>query len=159
MQIEYKKGDILESDSQALVNAVNCVGIMGAGLAKQFKTKYPNMYKHYKDSCNKGYLSIGKLCCFKEKNKIIINFPTKIHWKNSSQLSFIDKGLDALILAIYKYDIKSISIPMLGCGLGQLKKEDVHSLIINKLSKSLKDKQIIVRIYLKKRLCYEKNIH
>lgn len=79
MQIEYKKGDILESDSQALVNAVNCVGIMGAGLAKQFKTKYPNMYKHYKDSCNKGYLSIGKLCCFKEKNKIIINFPTKIH--------------------------------------------------------------------------------
>lgn len=122
MQIEYKKGDILESDSQALVNAVNCVGIMGAGLAKQFKTKYPNMYKHYKDSCNKGYLSIGKLCCFKEKNKIIINFPTKIHWKNSSQLSFIDKGLDALILAIYKYDIKSISIPMLGCGLGQLKK-------------------------------------
>ncbi|WP_396652128.1 macro domain-containing protein [Megamonas hypermegale] len=57
---------------------------------------------------------------------MIINFPTKIHWKNSSQLSFIDKGLDALILAIYKYDIKSISIPMLGYGLGQLKKEDVH---------------------------------
>lgn len=148
MIIEYKKGNILESKAEALVNPVNCVGVMGAGLAKQFKKKFPNMFNHYRTICFNKSLDIGKIDYCKEKDKVIFNFPTKIHWKNKSLIEYIDKGIDALILIVEELDVKSIAVPMLGCELGGLNKQIVHTLIVNKFANEFKRKNLLIEIYL-----------
>ncbi|MDR0603413.1 MAG: macro domain-containing protein [Bacteroidales bacterium] len=137
--IHYITGNILDSDAQALVNTVNTMGIMGKGIALQFKKSFPNNYKAYQDACKRKEVSIGKLFVTKESNlssgeKMIINFPTKDDWRKSSEYSYIEKGLDNLLEIIEDYQIKSIAIPPLGAGNGGLLWEKVKKIIEKKLN-------------------------
>lgn len=131
MMIEYTKGNIFEAEVDTLVNPVNCVGVMGKGLALQFKKKFPENFVIYKDYCDRGEMEIGKVLWVYGREGSIIHFPTKIHWKNPSNIKFISWGLHDLarILNEHTEDIKSIAIPPLGCGLGGLKWEDVKPFI------------------------------
>lgn len=132
--------NIFDSGCQALVNPVNIKGVSGAGLAKVFKEKFPENQKNYENACKNGWVSTGNILLVYDTfgSKFILNFPTKADWKEKSKLDYIDKGMDALIHIIQKYDIRSVAFPMLGCGLGGLKAEDVFPIMRNKLDK-LKD--------------------
>lgn len=134
--IDLVKGDILKADAEALVNTVNCVGIMGRGIALQFKKAFPENFKAYKAACNHKQIEPGKMFIY-DLNRLynynprfIINFPTKRHWKNKSHIEDIKLGLADLIDAIQQQQIRSIAIPPLGCGLGGLNWEEVRPLII-----------------------------
>lgn len=135
--IEYKNGDILIEDVEAIVNTVNCVGIMGRGLALQFKNKFPQNFKEYQLACTNKEVQLGKMFVHQTGQlinpKYIINFPTKGHWKQNSKIEDISNGLDDLITIIEKYSIKSIAIPPLGSGLGGLDWNQVKKLIEEKL--------------------------
>lgn len=137
--IKYITGDILESNADALINTVNTVGVMGKGIALQFKKAYHNNYKAYVDACKRNEIEIGKVFIVKDSNlssgeKYIINFPTKKDWRKPSEYSFIDAGLDDLVRVIKEYKIKSVAIPPLGAGNGGLEWEKVKKIIENKLS-------------------------
>ncbi len=145
--IQYRTGNILDSNAEALVNTVNTVGVMGKGIALQFRKAYPNNYKIYKKSCGNNELEIGKLLVTKDSNissgeKIIINFPTKKHWRSPSEYLYIEQGLDSLIQIIKEYNISSIAIPPLGSGNGGLDWRKVKTLIEQKLS------EVNITIYL-----------
>ncbi|WP_288360401.1 macro domain-containing protein [uncultured Bacteroides sp.] len=136
--IRYIEGDILASDAQALVNTVNTVGVMGKGIALQFKKAFPNNFKAYFDACKSGTIGIGKLFITHDSNlnvgdKIIVNFPTKKDWRKPAEYSFIEKGLDDLVKVISDLQIKSIAIPPLGAGNGGLEWEKVKKIIEQKL--------------------------
>lgn len=136
--IKYVTGNILESSAQALVNTVNTVGVMGKGIALQFKKAFPSNYKAYVEACKENKIGIGKLFVTKDTNlnsgeKIIVNFPTKKSWKKPSEYSYIEVGLDDLVRIIEKYQIKSIALPPLGAGNGGLKWEQVKKIIDRKL--------------------------
>lgn len=122
--ITYGAGDLLQADTDALINTVNCVGVMGKGIALQFKRRYPDMFAAYEKACKSGDVTIGKMFVFEtgqlEGPKFIINFPTKKHWRSPSQLSYIDAGLVDLIRVIRDLEITSIAIPPLGAGNGGL---------------------------------------
>ncbi|EMI5489607.1 macro domain-containing protein [Providencia stuartii] len=132
--IKYQYGDILESETVALVNAVNCQGVMGKGLAYQFKERYPKNYWVYKNACENNKFKIGDILVVEENNKLIVNFPTKDSWRKKSQYDFITKGLESLKRIILEKNITSISIPPLGCGNGGLEWQRVENIIINILS-------------------------
>jgi O-acetyl-ADP-ribose deacetylase (regulator of RNase III) len=122
--IEFRSGDILKDESDALVNTVNCVGVMGRGIALQFKDAYPENLKVYAAACKRGEVKPGRMLVF-ETGKLtppryIINFPTKRHWRGRSRLEDIESGLAALVKEIRARDIQSIAIPPLGSGLGGL---------------------------------------
>lgn len=145
--LELRKGNIFDTDTQALVNPVNTDGVMGKGLAYQFKTKYPLNFKKYFESCQNKNFDIGKdLIYIKEKGKIVINFPTKRSWKENSKIEYIKIGLIKLEELILKEKIKSISIPPLGAGNGKLDWELVKEQIIL-FEQNLKDKEIRIVIY------------
>ena len=135
--IKNKNGDILREDVEAIVNTVNCVGIMGRGLALQFKNKFPQNFKEYQLACTNKEVQLGKMFVHQTGQlinpKYIINFPTKGHWKQNSKIEDISNGLDDLITIIEKYSIKSIAIPPLGSGLGGLDWKMVKKLIEEKL--------------------------
>ena len=135
--IQYIKGNILESAAAALVNTVNLVGIMGKGIALQFKTQFPTNYKLYKQACAEKRINIGKLFVTKENtvwgDKLIINFPTKTDWRKPSEYAYIEAGLDDLLRIISEYNITSIAIPPLGAGNGGLNWEKVKQIIDSKL--------------------------
>ena len=118
--IELRKGDILRTDAQALVNTVNCVGVMGRGVALQFKNAYPANYDAYRFACEQNQVVPGKMFVFDTgyltNPRYIINFPTKRHWKGKSRIEDIDAGLADLQLVIRELGIKSIAIPPLGAG-------------------------------------------
>lgn len=122
--IEFKTGDIFGSNVEALVNTVNCVGVMGAGIALQFKKRFYKNFEAYRDACKENKVNLGKMFVFDNGEgfnpRYIINFPTKRHWKNPSRMEDIDEGLKDLVVVISKYNIKSISVPALGSGLGGL---------------------------------------
>lgn len=124
---------MLEAETDALVNTVNTVGVMGKGIALQFKERFPMNFKIYADACKKGEMQIGKMLVVKENTisgeKLIINFPTKTEWFKKSQYSYIEDGLFDLAKVIDEYQIKSIAIPPLGCGNGGLKWEKVKPLM------------------------------
>lgn len=137
--IKYITGNILESSAEALINTVNTVGVMGKGIALQFKKAFHNNYKAYVEACKRNEIEIGKLFVVKDSNlssgeKYIINFPTKKDWRKPSEYSFIESGLDDLIRVIKEYKIKSIAIPPLGAGNGGLKWEKVKRIIEQKLN-------------------------
>jgi len=139
-------GDILKADVEALVNPVNCVGIMGAGLALQFKQMFNENYIEYKKACSEDKVFPGNVLTYitwLDNPKYIINFPTKRHWRDMSTLSDIDAGLVSLTNEIWLRGIKSIAIPKLGCGLGGLDWRIVKPLIIKHLS-HLDDIRIII---------------
>lgn len=136
--IEYKMGDILNQDAEAIVNTVNCVGVMGRGLALQFKNKYPQNFKEYATACKKEEIVPGKMFVHHTGQltnpKYIINFPTKRHWKGKSKIEDIENGLDDLTKVIEELEIKSIAIPPLGSGLGGLDWHVVKEKITQKLA-------------------------
>jgi O-acetyl-ADP-ribose deacetylase (regulator of RNase III) len=139
--IEYTIGNLLESDTQALVNTVNTVGVMGKGVALQFKEKYPGNFKIYADACKKGEVNIGKMLVTRDRTlegeKIIINFPTKTEFYRKSQYRFIEEGLQDLVRVMDEYRIGSLAMPPLGCGYGGLQWVKVKALIEHYLGGSL----------------------
>ena len=146
MPIEYRVNqDIFKSKAEAIVNTVNCVGVMGKGLAKEFKKRYPIMYKDYRKKCENNQLYIGKLHIFKTLDHLIINFPTKIHWKNNSRLEWIEAGLKYFVKNYRKWKITSIAFPQLGTSHGKLSWNDVKPLMENYLD----NLGISVEIYIK----------
>ena len=128
--IEYKTGDILAADTEALVNTVNCVGVMGRGIALQFKNAFPENFVAYERACRLGEVQPGRMFVFDTHGltnpRFIINFPTKRHWRGKSRLEDIDSGLEALVEEIRARGIRSIAIPPLGSGLGGLNWLDVR---------------------------------
>ena len=143
--MHYTTGDLLKSSAEALVNTVNCEGYMGKGIAYQFKMQYPENNKDYVKACKSGELTVGKLHYFKEKGKIIVNFPTKNKWRANSKIEYINDGLDELIKLIHQLNIKSIAIPPLGSGNGGLIWSEVKEIIEKKLS--VLDDRIDIFIY------------
>ena len=132
------KGNILESDAQAIVNTVNTVGVMGKGLALQFKETYPVNYHKYKDACKRGEVRIGAMFITEETDlhgrKIIVNFPTKTTWRKPSTYEYVEQGLNALKKEIVIRNISSIAIPPLGSRNGGLDWNIVKKMIYDKLS-------------------------
>lgn len=131
--ITTTQGNLLEADAEALVNTVNCVGVMGKGIALQFKQAFPENFSHYAKVCKKGGMVVGKMLVFETGGmlnpKYIINFPTKRHWKGKSKIEDIETGLVDLAAQIKRYRIQSIAIPPLGAGLGGLMWTEVKPLI------------------------------
>ncbi len=122
---------IFDSQAQALVNPVNCVGVMGRGLAKDFAIRYPDMLASYIAKCAAGFKP-GELHVWQSQSLTIINFPTKIHWRDPSKIEYIVQGLDSLLDLCQKWNFQSIAIPALGCGLGQLHWPAVKTLILDR---------------------------
>lgn len=122
--IEYTHGDILRSDAEALINTVNCVGVMGRGIALQFKEAFPANFKAYVAACKRAEVQPGRMFVFETGQltppRTIINFPTKRHWRGKSRMEDIDAGLVALVETIRERGIRSIAVPPLGSGLGGL---------------------------------------
>jgi O-acetyl-ADP-ribose deacetylase (regulator of RNase III) len=137
--IQFVEGNLLESQAEALVNTVNTVGIMGKGIALQFKNAYPENYKQYVQACKDKTIGIGKLLVTEEQTlmygkKIIVNFPTKTDWRKPSEYSYIEQGLTALVQIIQTRGIKSIAIPPLGAGNGGLDWSRVKQMMESRLS-------------------------
>lgn len=131
--IRCAQGDILKADAEALVNTVNCVGVMGRGIALQFKRAYPANFKAYAAACERKEIQPGRMFVFDTGEltnpRYIINFPTKVHWRGKSRIEHIEAGLDALVAEIKAHEIKSIAVPPLGSGLGGLDWAEVKPLI------------------------------
>jgi O-acetyl-ADP-ribose deacetylase (regulator of RNase III) len=131
--VTFTRGNILDANVEALVNPVNCVGVMGKGLALQFKNAYPDAFVEYLRACRDGQLEPGRVQvvdigrptgpCF------IVHFPTKRHWRERARLVDVATGLDALVAEVERRNIRSIAMPALGCGLGGLAWADVRPLI------------------------------
>lgn len=145
--IIFKTGDILSEDVEAIVNTVNCVGIMGRGIALQFKNTFPENYKAYVAVCKRNEMKPGRMFVFETGQltnpKYIINFPTKRHWRGKSRIEDIDAGLIALVKEIQSRNIQSIAIPPLGSGLGGLDWSTVRSRIEEAL-REVSDLKIII---------------
>ncbi len=128
--IETKRGDILQADAEALVNSVNCVGVMGRGIALQFRQAFPDNYRAYRAACARQQLRPGVLLVHDRgplaRPRYIINLPTKRHWRSKSRLADIEAGLAALVLEVRARGIRSVAVPPLGCGLGGLRWKDVR---------------------------------
>lgn len=131
--IEYKTGDILAEDAEALVNTVNCVGFMGRGIALQFKKAWPENFKAYAAACRRHEVQPGRMLVFETglltNPRYLINFPTKRHWRGNSRIEDIEAGLTALVEEVRKRGIRSIAIPPLGAGLGGLDWAEVRTRI------------------------------
>ena len=137
--IKYIEGNLFDSQAQALVNTVNTVGVMGKGVALQFKNYFPNNFRRYVEACKDNTIHIGKLLVVEEESlhlgrKLIINFPTKTDWKKPSEYIFIEKGVSDLIRIIEANKIKSIAIPPLGAGNGGLNWTNIKEILESQLS-------------------------
>ncbi len=145
--IKYKNGDILKEDAEALINTVNCVGVMGRGIALQFKKAFPENFKNYAAACKRKEVQAGRMFVYETgltlNPRYIINFPTKRHWRGKSRMDDIKAGLKALVEVIHQYNIQSIAIPPLGSGLGGLDWADVKPRIETAL-KQLTEVQVII---------------
>jgi len=145
--IKYTTGNIIESNAEALVNTVNTVGVMGKGIALAFKKAFPENYKIYREAFKSGQLNIGELLITTTNQlspKYIINFPTKKHWRERSEMNFVETGMKALVKEIRQRAIKSVAIPPLGCGNGGLKWEKVKPLILRELEAVQDDVEVII---------------
>ncbi len=141
--IEYVKGNIFDSDADCIFNTVNCEGFMGKGIAYQFKERFPDNNRQYKEYCKEGKLRPGVLLILTEKGKTIVNFPTKDKWRNPSKMEYISDGLDEFIRVLPELRIKKVAIPPLGCGNGGLEWRDVKRLIEDKL----RDCNTVIQLY------------
>ncbi len=133
--IEQGCGNLLEADIEALVNTVNCVGVMGKGLALQFKQAFPDNFAAYKAACKDGQINSGSIFVHitgKLLNpRYVMNFPTKRHWRDRSRREDIQSGLRSLTSDVERLQIQAIAIPPLGCGLGGLDWGDVKPMIVD----------------------------
>jgi O-acetyl-ADP-ribose deacetylase (regulator of RNase III) len=150
--IEFVSGNVFESGCEALVNPVNCGGVMGAGLAQEFKRYFPQYFFRYKIRCARGHIQPGwvdgyglsrKDACFPGV-KAVISFPTKNHWSEDSKLTDIDRGLQSLAETIEDWGFTSVAVPALGCGKGGLKWADVKALIEKHLAPL---SNILIKVY------------
>lgn len=145
--IKFVTGNLLDAKVDALVNTVNTAGVMGKGLALQFKKAFPANSKAYEAACKQGEVQIGKMFVFDAGGivlpRYIINFPTKKHWRSPSKLEYVEQGLGDLIEVIRDRQIRSIAIPPLGAGLGGLDWRKVRSVIERALS-TLSDVEVLV---------------
>ena len=132
-KVTITKGSIFKSNAKIIVNPVNCVGVAGAGLAKKFKERYPFAHSEYSQACDNGLVSVGSILVLPTERqtgpKYIACFPTKRHWSEKSNLTYINDGLLGLRDGLSKLNAKSVAIPALGCGLGGLDFSDVLRLI------------------------------
>ena len=138
--IELRHGDLLEAPAEALVNAINTEGVMGKGIALQFRRKYPEMFQSYEKACKAGEVRLGHIHIFDLGGlaggpRWIFNFPTKGHWRERSRMGDIDTGLTDLSAQIARLGIKSIAMPALGCGNGGLDWMTVRPLIEARLGR------------------------
>lgn len=131
-----KIGDLFESKCSTIVNTVNCVGVMGKGIALEFKKRYPEMFMDYVLKCNRGDVKPGLPYVYQNSEGVsVLNFPTKDHWRSPSRLSYVIDGLDWFIENYERYNIESIAFPPLGCGNGGLSWSTVGPIMYQKLSK------------------------
>jgi O-acetyl-ADP-ribose deacetylase (regulator of RNase III) len=147
VMIRYKTGNLLEDQVDALVNTVNTVGVMGKGIALQFKQAFPDVFREYEKESKKGNVQVGKMQVVPTNALVgpnyIINFPTKKHWKEKSKMIYVEEGLKDLVQVVRKLEIESIAIPPLGCGNGGLNWLEVKPII----EKAFADESIVVHIY------------
>lgn len=145
--IELTRGNLLEANVEALVNTVNTVGVMGKGIALQFKKAYPDNFKAYKAECDSESLVLGRIFVFDRQTMVgpryVINFPTKHHWKGKSRREDIESGLRSLVEEVKGHGIHSIAVPPLGCGLGGLAWSEVRPMI-ERAFMSLPDVQVLL---------------
>lgn len=138
-------GNLLHDDAQALVNTVNTVGVMGKGLALQFKRAFPEVFEQYATACREGRVQPGRIHAvpLRSSDRWVLNFPTKRHWRQRSRIEDIEAGLDDLVLVLAELKITSVAVPPLGCGNGGLDWVQVHPLIMSKLG----ELDVDVRLY------------
>lgn len=144
--ITFKKGNIFSSDKQTIVNTINCVGVMGKGVALGFRLRYPEMYEKYKEFCKNKQIAIGKLWLYKqpqEGSQWVLNFPTKFHWKYPSKMEYLEAGLQKFVDTYKDKGITSIAFPLLGTHNGGLDKIEV----LNMMHFYLKKCSIPIEIY------------
>lgn len=143
--IQMKQGDLLQSSMQTLVNTVNCVGVMGKGIAFSFKRRFPEMCNDYEARCSRNEVKLGEPYCYTlADGRKIINFPTKGSWRENSKLASIDRGLDYMVAHLNEWGVTSLAIPPLGCGLGNLHWSDV----LPRIQRAFAALQIPVEIYM-----------
>jgi O-acetyl-ADP-ribose deacetylase (regulator of RNase III) len=142
--IQYIKGNLFTSNAKVIVNTVNTVGVMGKGIAADFKKYYPEMFSQYKKLCDEGKFNIGELFLYKTSNKWVLNFPTKKHWRGKSTLEYIEEGLKRLVQDATRLQITDIAMPKLGCGNGGLEWDTQVKPLVEKY---LKKAPINVSIY------------
>lgn len=135
--VEFTRGNLLEADVEALINTVNTVGVMGKGIALQFKQAFPDNFKAYERACRAGEVQLGRMFVWHSDRlgnpRLIINFPTKQHWRAKSKLRDIQAGLHDLRTVLEAEGVKSVAVPPLGCGHGGLEWSDVRPLILEVL--------------------------
>lgn len=137
-------GDLFASRAQTLVNAVNCVGVMGKGLALEFKKRFPQMFDDYVERCQRKQVRLGEPYVFRNQaGTIVVNFPTKGHWRLSSRLIDIELGLDYFVAHYADWGVSSVAFPALGCGNGGLDWAGVEPVMYGKL----RDLPIPVEVY------------
>ena len=145
--IIFQNGDLFESGAEAIVNPVNTHGVMGKGLALQFKKRFPGNFAAYKEACRNGDVRTGEMFLFREMNDRgavwVVNFPTKEHWRGKSKMEWVENGLRDLRRQIQELGWKSIALPAIGCGLGGLPWGEVKKRIEEELL-GLEEVQIIV---------------
>jgi O-acetyl-ADP-ribose deacetylase (regulator of RNase III) len=145
--ITFAAGDLLQADAEALVNAVNCVGVMGKGIARQFKRLYPENCRAYATACARGEVTVGTMFVTEtgqlDGARYVINFPTKRHWREPSQLSYIDAGLVDLVRVLRDEGIRSVAVPALGVGNGGLDWASVEPRLLQALQQ-LPDVHVII---------------
>lgn len=127
--VRYLTGDLFSSPAQVITNTVNCVGVMGAGLALEFKKRWPKMYDDYKARCERGEVIPGQPYLYEDGEVQILNFPTKRHWKENSLINDIEDGLKYLAINHAEMGVFFLALPPLGCGLGGLNWPEVKTLI------------------------------
>ena len=135
--VQFTRGDIFSQPTEAIVNPVNCVGVMGRGLALEFKRRYPAAFTAYRDACTEQRIQPGRVFLYdtgQQQPRWIVHFPTKRHWRDPSLISDIDAGLCDLATIIKRHNIKSIAIPPIGCGLGGLDWKEVRPLVASHLA-------------------------
>jgi O-acetyl-ADP-ribose deacetylase (regulator of RNase III) len=137
---EFTTGNLFDADVEAMVNAVNTVGVMGKGIALQFRKQFPEIIPFYESACGDGSLVVGRVQTIRLSvlpgtagPNYVINFPTKKHWKDDSKIEYIETGLKSLYAEIEKHGITSIAVPPLGCGLGGLRWADVRVKLVESL--------------------------
>lgn len=133
--------DLFDSAAQVVTNTVNCVGVMGKGVALQFKKRYPAMFEDYSARCAAKAVTPGVPYLWEDDRSIILNFPTKAHWKENSKLEYIERGLQWLASSYESLGIHTIAMPALGCGNGGLDWKDVRPLLERYLG-SLSDLEV-----------------
>lgn len=129
MGVKLVRGNIFTSDSQAIVNTINCVGVMGAGIALECRLRYPEMFKKYVALCNEKKIEIGLLWIYKSDRHWVVNFPTKRHWKHPSKEKYLHAGLNKFVNSYRDKGIKSIAFPLLGADKGGIDKDKSLSIM------------------------------